>query len=85
MSVNDLQLGTERAWKLAYGWRSIAARLLHSPAPWHVRLITNFGYRFYAHNLHRFYNCDWILGFDRGPSVADEEIVPLTISGAGVR
>ncbi len=23
---------------------------------------TNLGYRHYAHNLHRFYNCDWIIG-----------------------
>ena len=22
-------------------------------------LIANMGYRFYAHNLHRFYHCDW--------------------------
>ena len=65
MTVNELQFGTERAWKIAYGWRSIARRLRHSPAPLHVRLITNFGYRFYAHNLHRFYNCDWILGLGR--------------------
>jgi radical SAM superfamily enzyme YgiQ (UPF0313 family) len=73
MSVNELQFGTERAWKLAYSWRSIATRLAHSPAPMHVRMITNFGYRFYAHNLRRFYNCDWILGWDRatpGPEVA---------------
>jgi radical SAM superfamily enzyme YgiQ (UPF0313 family) len=84
MSVNELQFGTERAWKLAYSYRSIAARLLHSPAPWPVRLLTNFGYRFYAQNLGRFYNCDWILGFD--PSRASEETpVPLTIAGVGVR
>ena len=24
-------------------------------------LSANLGYRFYAHNLHRFYNCDWVL------------------------
>jgi radical SAM superfamily enzyme YgiQ (UPF0313 family) len=95
MSVNELQLGAERAWKLAYGWRSIGARLMHSPAPMHVRLITNLGYRFYARNLHRFYNCDWILGFGASridkaapPPLASsrkESVVPLTISGAGVR
>jgi hypothetical protein len=27
-----------------------------------VKLGTNLGYRFYAHNLSRFYNCDWIIG-----------------------
>jgi hypothetical protein len=24
--------------------------------------LANFGYRFYAHHLHDFYNCDWITG-----------------------
>jgi radical SAM superfamily enzyme YgiQ (UPF0313 family) len=89
MSVDELQFGTERAWKLAYRWRSIASRLARSPAPWHVRVVTNLGYRFYAHNLHRFYNCDWILGWDRpmpaAAAPAAEQIVPLTISGAAVR
>jgi hypothetical protein len=27
-----------------------------------VRIGTNLGYRFYANNLTRFYNCDWIIG-----------------------
>jgi radical SAM superfamily enzyme YgiQ (UPF0313 family) len=62
MSVRDLEQGTEMAWKYAYSLRSIAARLAHSPAPWGVRLATNFGYRFYANHLDRFYNCDWIIG-----------------------
>jgi radical SAM superfamily enzyme YgiQ (UPF0313 family) len=90
MSVNELQFGTECAWKLAYGWRAIASRLAHSPAPMHVRMITNLGYRFYAHNLRRFYNCDWILAWDRpapelNAEAKAEAIVPLTISGAVVR
>jgi radical SAM superfamily enzyme YgiQ (UPF0313 family) len=89
MSVAELQLGTERAWTLAYGWRSIASRLWHSPAPLHVRAITNLGYRFYAHHLSRFYNCDWILGFggrEAGaaamPRVAEPEpLVDVTVAG----
>jgi radical SAM superfamily enzyme YgiQ (UPF0313 family) len=90
MGVNELQFGTERAWKLAYSWRSIASRLVHSPAPMHVRMITNLGYRFYAHHLSRFYNCDWILGWDRptAASAAAAEsapVVPLTISGAAAQ
>ncbi len=24
-----------------------------------LALTANIGYRYYAHNLHRFYNCDW--------------------------
>lgn len=62
MSVRELQLGVEAAWKHAYSYRSIWRRVRHSPAPWPVRLGTNLGYRFYAHNLSRFYNCDWIIG-----------------------
>jgi radical SAM superfamily enzyme YgiQ (UPF0313 family) len=62
LSVEELQQGTEAAWKHAYSFRSIARRISHSPAPWPVKLSTNLGYRFYAHNLSRFYNCDWIIG-----------------------
>ena len=62
MSVQELQLGIESAWKHAYSYRSIWRRLRHSPAPWPVRIGTNLGYRFYANNLSRFYNCDWIIG-----------------------
>src|SRR6266850_124752 len=62
LSVEELQQGTQAAWKHAYSFRSIARRVTHSPAPWPVKLGTNLGYRFYAHNLSRFYNCDWIIG-----------------------
>jgi radical SAM superfamily enzyme YgiQ (UPF0313 family) len=62
LSIEELQQGTEAAWKHAYSFRSIARRIAHSPAPWPVRLGTNLGYRFYANNLSRFYNCDWIIG-----------------------
>jgi len=62
MSVQELQTGIETAWKHAYSFVSIARRIRRSPAPWPVRLGTNLGYRFYAHNLGRFYNCDWIIG-----------------------
>lgn len=62
MSVRQLQDGVEAAWKHAYSFRSIARRIRYSPAPWPVKLGTNLGYRFYAHNLSRFYNCDWIIG-----------------------
>lgn len=62
MTVEELQCGAEAAWKHAYSFRSITRRIRHSPAPWPVKLGTNLGYRFYAHNLSRFYNCDWIMG-----------------------
>jgi len=68
MSVEELQQGIESAWKHAYSYQSIWQRIRASPAPWPVRLGTNLGYRFYANNLSRFYNCDWIIG--RAPRYA---------------
>jgi radical SAM superfamily enzyme YgiQ (UPF0313 family) len=61
MTVQQLQEGTERAWKYAYSWGNMARRLRHTAAPWHVALLTNLGYRHYAYHLHRFYNCDWMV------------------------
>lgn len=58
MSVAELQRGTEVAWKHAYSWSSMATRLWSTAAPWYVASITNLAYRYYAHNLHRFYHCD---------------------------
>jgi radical SAM superfamily enzyme YgiQ (UPF0313 family) len=68
MTVEQLQLGIESAWKYAYSVPSILKRLRKSPAAWSVKLFSNLGYRFYAHNLHRFYNCDWVIG---GPGRAE--------------
>ncbi len=67
MSVQQLQEGIEAAWRHAYSYSSIWRRLRASPAPWPVRLGTNIGYRFYANNLSRFYNCDWIIGRTKSP------------------
>lgn len=81
MSVQELQEGTEAAWKHAYSVRSILQRIRHSPAPWTVRLATNLGYRFYANHLSSFYNCDWIIGradADRG--MARDEAVPVALT-----
>jgi len=44
---------------------SIARRLKVSPASKWIALSANLGYRHYAHNLERFYNCDWIIGRER--------------------
>jgi radical SAM superfamily enzyme YgiQ (UPF0313 family) len=62
MTVEQLQRGIETAWRMAYSPQSICRRILASPSPWLVRLGANLAYRFYAHNLHRFYNCDWVIG-----------------------
>ncbi len=62
MGVEELQRGIETAWRFAYSVPSIGRRILASPSPWPVRIGANLAYRFYAHNLHRFYNCDWVIG-----------------------
>ncbi|MSQ95131.1 MAG: B12-binding domain-containing radical SAM protein [Gemmataceae bacterium] len=65
MTVDELQRGTETAWKFAYSWKSIARRLWHSPASWPLSLLTNLGYRYYANRLHKFYTCDTMFGVER--------------------
>jgi hypothetical protein len=65
MTVRQLQDGIERAWRYVYSVPSIMRRLRSSPAsPW-VALAANIGYRHYANNLQRFYNCDWIIGGEK--------------------
>jgi hypothetical protein len=59
--LQQLQQGTEQAWKYAYSWGNMARRLWHTAAPWHVAALTNYGYRHYAYNLNKFYNCDWMI------------------------
>jgi len=61
LTVQQLQEGNQFAWKYAYRWNPILKRVLQNPKQLHVGLLTNMGYRFYARNLHRFYNCDWLL------------------------
>ena len=78
MSASELMHGTEAAWKSAYSVRSIVKRIGRSPAPWGVRLATNLGYRFYAHHLQQFYNCDWIIG--REQASTDDSLISLKIS-----
>jgi radical SAM superfamily enzyme YgiQ (UPF0313 family) len=58
MSVDELQFGIETAWKHAYSWMNCWRRLRSTAAPWYIAAITNLGYRYYAHRLHRFYTCD---------------------------
>jgi hypothetical protein len=44
-----------------YRYRSITRRLWNARAFEPLAIAANLGYRFYAHNLHRFYTCDWHL------------------------
>ncbi|MBI3930361.1 MAG: B12-binding domain-containing radical SAM protein [Armatimonadetes bacterium] len=57
MSQEELQLGIERVWKEVYSLGNIARRLLGSRKMLLTSLAANLGYRFYAHNLSRFYTC----------------------------
>ncbi len=64
LTPDELWRGTEWAWKKTYSYTSIAKRLL-AARPWSGRVMQplalagNLGYRFYAHNLRKYYTCDW--------------------------
>lgn len=62
MTPAQLYAGHEMAWKYTYSCRSILERFLKSRVQIPVWWIANLGYRYYAHHLHDFYNCDWIIG-----------------------
>ncbi len=68
MSVEELRLGHERAWKQAYSLPSIVRRISASRIQIPLSIVANMGYRFYANNLHRFYTCDWVLGQRERPA-----------------
>jgi radical SAM superfamily enzyme YgiQ (UPF0313 family) len=59
MTPGELAAGHERAWKTAYRYGAIVRRLWKARDFEPVAIAANLGYRFYAHNLHRFYTCDW--------------------------
>lgn len=61
MSAQQLAEGHEQAWQAAYSVGGIARRLLGSRIQPALSLAANLGYRFYAHNLRRYYTCDWFL------------------------
>jgi hypothetical protein len=87
MTTEELERGTEKAWKFAYRWTSIARRLRYSPGSPLLALATNLGYRYYAHRLHKFYTCDAMfapglpvlsgLGKPRGSCARPEPDAPL--------
>lgn len=76
MSPEELERATGAAWRYAYSWRGIARRLAKSAAPWPVALLTNLGYRHYAHNLSRFYTCDWAEAADPFAGLAPRPAAP---------
>ncbi len=76
MSPQELAAGHERAWKAAYRPSAIMRRLWKARALNPLTIGANLGYRFYAHNLHRFYNCDWHLS-PVGTSITLPAMVPV--------
>lgn len=57
MTPAELQLGVEKAWKIAYGYGGLTRRLFASRVQLPLSIAANLGYRFYAWNLSRFYTC----------------------------
>ena len=54
-------LVADRLSNSVYRYSAIASRLWKAGALEPLGIAANLGYRFYAHHLHRFYNCDWHL------------------------
>lgn len=61
MSASTLLTAHEALWRDVYSFPGILQRTRHVLADWGrkllVTLYSNLGYRHYAYNLHRFYNC----------------------------
>jgi radical SAM superfamily enzyme YgiQ (UPF0313 family) len=64
MTPAELAAGHEQAWKKVYRYSAIARRLWKARTFEPLGIAANLGYRFYAHHLHRFYNCDWHLSLE---------------------
>lgn len=62
MTPTELYAGHEKAWKYTYSASAMGTRYLKSRIQTPVWWVANMGYRFYAHHLKDFYNCDWIIG-----------------------
>ena len=54
MSVKELQDGLEWAWKETYKTKNIIKRLAISKTRLWVTIISNIGYKMYAHDLHKY-------------------------------
>jgi radical SAM superfamily enzyme YgiQ (UPF0313 family) len=61
MTVEQLYEGHEKAWKYTYSVSAMAKRFVGSRIQVPVWWVTNVGYRFYAHHLKDFYNCDTMM------------------------
>ena len=75
MTPAQLYAGHEQAWKHTYSLGSMARRLVGSRIQVPIWVVANLGYRFYAHHLRDFYNCDWFIG-QQQPQRALQEAAP---------
>lgn len=66
MTTEQLQAGTLKAWEDSYSLLAIGRRWKATPARLGLYLTANFGYRFYARNLDKFYTCDWFIDTEKG-------------------
>ena len=73
MSVEELLVGHEWAWKKTYTYANIAKRLWHAKNFQPLAITSNLGYRFYANHLDKFYTCDWPI----------DPIIPNPLAGLG--
>lgn len=87
MSIAELAEGHERAWRQVYRWSAIAKRLWQAKNFKPLALSVNLGYRYYAHHLHEYYNCDVQVNtvfhnplsiLSEGNSLQSETIKPVT-------
>ncbi|HSH09487.1 MAG TPA: radical SAM protein [Oceanipulchritudo sp.] len=78
LSPQEVEAGTERAWKLAYSLKGCLKRLARTASPLHVALVTNWTYRYYAHHLQQYYTCDW--GLARPAAVQGDYLEQRSVS-----
>lgn len=57
LSASELLSQHERIWREVYSYRAMWRRIGRHSDPLAVVAAANLGYRFYAHNLQKFYNC----------------------------
>ena len=84
MTAVELLHHTRRAWTTTYSYASIGKRLLGSRTRLSIAVAANFGYRYYANRLDRYYTCDWFLDAPV-PRPSREGIWPRRAFGAAHR
>jgi radical SAM superfamily enzyme YgiQ (UPF0313 family) len=72
MSPGELLQRTEWAWKQTYSFPAIVRRLLGARVQLPISISANLGYRFYAHHLHNYYTCDWMI--EKQPTLAKASV-----------